>query len=113
MVLLAGGGTYNKEEEGRRKEKEKKKKKKKEKDPGGGGGGPTRVWSFALPSPFVFKLFELAKFNKVWRLSSNVYVIQRPRIKGLRGSIQASLFIFHINLNLARGACSHQCKPTT
>ncbi len=69
MVLLVGGNTYNKEEEGRRRRKKRKRSKRR--------GRPARTWSSTLPSPFVFKLFELVRFNKVWRLGLNICVVQK------------------------------------
>ncbi len=69
MVLLVGGNTYNKEEEGRRRRKKRKRRKRR--------GRPARMWSFTLPSPFVFKLFELVRFNKVWRLGLNICIVQK------------------------------------
>jgi hypothetical protein len=40
------------------------------------GRGWARTWSSALPSPFVFKFLESARFNKVWKLGSKTCVIQ-------------------------------------
>ncbi len=98
MVLLVGGNTYSKEEEGRRKEKEEKKKKKEEE------GEASKNVELYFTITICFQAFwtcQVQQGLEAW--FEHLHRPERPRIKGLKVSIQASFFIFHLSLNLARG----------